>query len=303
MGLCTSHLHSIPELHEFHLELVDPAVNGTTGILTSAYRYGDRVQRIVVTGSCASVLTERGYPQTFNERDWNDQVIEDIGRNGDETPALTKYRASKVLAEKAAWKWYWGHRDKLKFDMVVLNPPLVFGPTIQPITSPFLLGESASALFNTLLIPGFRSREELLFKGNSWIDVRDLAIIHVRALKRPEAGEQRIIVASGPFVWQEWVDIANSIEPCPVPFHAPFPKGFPLRGAKPEYWYVYNTDKAAKLLHVGSGRPLNEDEERDWYPLRTMEETCRDFLDEYDIWNTYKDLIRTYASSHSGIAF
>jgi nucleoside-diphosphate-sugar epimerase len=34
-------------------------------------------------------------------------------------------------------------------------------------------------------------------QGSSWIDVRDLAIAHVKAIENEEAGGERIIVAQG----------------------------------------------------------------------------------------------------------
>ena len=36
------------------------------------------------------------------------------------------------------------------------------------------------------------------------MDVRDLAEAHVRALEIPEAGNERVIVSAGPYVWQDW---------------------------------------------------------------------------------------------------
>ena len=38
----------------------------------------------------------------------------------------------------------------------------------------------------------------------AWVDVRDLAEAHALALETEEAGGNRIIVASGPYKWQDW---------------------------------------------------------------------------------------------------
>lgn len=46
--------------------------------------------------------------------------------------------------------------------------------------------------------------EALTTTGSSWIDVRDLAEAHTRALEKAEAGGERIIVCVEPFVWQDW---------------------------------------------------------------------------------------------------
>ena len=37
-----------------------------------------------------------------------------------------------------------------------------------------------------------------------WIDVRDLAEGHARALEIPEAGGERFILSSGLWIWQDW---------------------------------------------------------------------------------------------------
>ena len=37
-----------------------------------------------------------------------------------------------------------------------------------------------------------------------WVDVRDVALGHVRTLEVPEAGGERFILSSGPFIWQDW---------------------------------------------------------------------------------------------------
>lgn len=39
---------------------------------------------------------------------------------------------------------------------------------------------------------------------SSWVDVRDLARAHVLSLTTEAAGGNRIIVAVGPFKWQDW---------------------------------------------------------------------------------------------------
>jgi hypothetical protein len=40
--------------------------------------------------------------------------------------------------------------------------------------------------------------------GGCWVDVRDLALAHVRALQKEEAGGERIIITAGAFAWQDW---------------------------------------------------------------------------------------------------
>jgi nucleoside-diphosphate-sugar epimerase len=48
-----------------------------------------------------------------------------------------------------------------------------------------------------------KTREELS-DGHAFVDVRDLADAHVRALETDKAGGERIFSVEGPFVWQEF---------------------------------------------------------------------------------------------------
>lgn len=53
-------------------DLVDPARNGTLSVLKSAQKNGNKVKRIVITSSFASVVNTSIPPvHTFTEKDWN----------------------------------------------------------------------------------------------------------------------------------------------------------------------------------------------------------------------------------------
>lgn len=47
--------------------------------------------------------------------------------------------------------------------------------------------------------------DALVTLGNAWLDVRDLAKAHVRAIQREEA-TGRIIVSAGPFKWHDFCE-------------------------------------------------------------------------------------------------
>ncbi|KAG1876139.1 hypothetical protein C8R48DRAFT_669334 [Suillus tomentosus] len=104
-------------------ELIIPAVNGTVGMLKSALKYGQSVKRIVITSSGAAVLRDTTTPSTFSELNWNEQCLEIVREKGREAPNMMKYRASKTLAEKAAWEFWNKHKANVGWDLTVLNPP------------------------------------------------------------------------------------------------------------------------------------------------------------------------------------
>lgn len=108
-------------------------MQGTTGILRSALKYGTAVKRVVVTSSCAAVLTQDPNPRVFSEDNWNEHSIREVETKGREASPFDKYRASKTLAERAAWKFVEENKSSIGFDLVVLNPPFVFGPILHEL--------------------------------------------------------------------------------------------------------------------------------------------------------------------------
>ena len=133
-------------------ELIVPAVRGTTGILASALAHAPQaVNRIVITSSCAAVLTPARQPGLFSEEDWNEASIAAVESQGRAAPNAEKYRASKTLAERAAWAFWEEHKTEVGWDLVVLNPPFVFGPVVHEVANAAALNESARDWYDTVV--------------------------------------------------------------------------------------------------------------------------------------------------------
>lgn len=142
-------------------ELIAPAVAGTGNILLSTLQHAnDTVKRVVITASCASVLTQDTVPRTFSEKDWNDKSVKEVEEKGSAAAPHEMYRASKTLAERAAWKFVEINKGKLNFDVVVLNPPFVFGPVMHEVNTPDALNTSMLDWYNTV-VKGTRTPEQL----------------------------------------------------------------------------------------------------------------------------------------------
>ena len=139
-------------------------MHGTTGILRSALQHAPSVKRIVVTSSCAAVLTPSTEPRVFSEEDWNEASIAEVKEKGRAAGAPAKYRASKTLAERAAWEFYEKHKSEVGWDLVVLNPPFVFGPFLHDVPNPESLNESARDWYDTV-VKGKKDNETLANVG------------------------------------------------------------------------------------------------------------------------------------------
>lgn len=126
-------------------EMIDPAVAGTKSILESARKHGTGVKRVVITSSTGAVLNtlpDSTLMEVFDETSWNDLAVEDCEKKGKDAFAMSKYRASKVLAERAAWKFMEQHKESLPFDLVAIAPPFVFGPFLHEVEKPESLNVS-----------------------------------------------------------------------------------------------------------------------------------------------------------------
>ncbi|KAH7921678.1 NAD(P)-binding protein [Leucogyrophana mollusca] len=266
------HVASPVSLTEDNIEkLIPPAVNGTVGMLRSAMEHGASVKRIIVTASTGSIIHNDPEPQVFDESDWNEQSLELLAQGGPALTAPIKYRASKTLAEKAAWKFWEENQNKINWDMVVLHPPYVFGPAIHEVTTPSSLNTSVSEWYKYVTHPtsSGMTDEDLATKGSSWVDVRDLAKAHALALEKPAAGSKRIIISAGQFKWQDFIDAANALYPAPK-LSQPLPVGNPGAGsANPatRHMFSYITDRATEIFGLD---------------YRTMTETTKDVLEDFE---------------------
>lgn len=156
---------------------VRPAVDGTLRVLRAARDTG--VKRVVLTSAFGAICAghrEMGRP--FDENDWSDL-------SGDVWP----YQKSKTLSESAAWDFI--ALGSGGMELSVVNPTAVLGPVLGPDYS------HSIRLIKTMLegLPGCP-------KINSgFVDVRDVADLHLRAMVDPAAKGERFIAIAGDSLW------------------------------------------------------------------------------------------------------
>lgn len=158
-------------------ELIVPAREGTLRVLRASLDAG--VKRVVVTSSVASITGGRGpLSDPLTEKDWSDP----------DNLKLTPYARSKTIAERAAWDLVRerGETEKL----ATVNPGAILGP---------VLGEDRSFSLQVIerLLGGVPATPRI---GFSFVDVRDVADLHLKAMVAPEAGGERFIAVAS-FRW------------------------------------------------------------------------------------------------------
>jgi dihydroflavonol-4-reductase len=159
-------------------ELIVPARDGALRVLRAALDAG--VERVVMTSSIAAVRSGRTSSESapYTEGDWTD---------GDDA-SRTPYVRSKTLAEQAAWQHVRaaGAEDRL----AAINPGAIIGPALND-------DHSYSLQAIQRLLDGMPAAPKL---GFSFVDVRDVADLHIRALTNDAAAGERFI-ATDEFLW------------------------------------------------------------------------------------------------------
>ena len=151
-------------------ELITPAVEGTKRVVAAARRAG--VKRLVLTSSTFAIIAGK-----------------DSGRYGpdawsDTSANIGAYAKSKTLAERAAWAAAEGG----DMELTVINPGAVFGPSLGAKMD----GQSVALM--TAMIGGKMPMVPDMSMG--MVDVRDVALLHVRALTAEGAVGKRFIASS-----------------------------------------------------------------------------------------------------------
>lgn len=216
---------------------------GTTSILRAIKKLAPGVQRVVITSSFASILSDAGLKdpaKVFSEADWNPNTYED----GLKDNKATSYRVSKTLAERAGWDFV--EKEKPKFDLATICPPLVFGPVVHHLNSLSAINTSNARFVD--LIQG-KMKDEIAPTGvHFWVDVRDVALAHVEAMERPTAGGQRFFVTAGKFSNREIVAAARKHFP---ELQDKLPAEAVKGGDFPEVGFPgYDNSRATKVLGI-----------------------------------------------------
>ncbi|MEO0570604.1 MAG: aldehyde reductase [Bacteroidota bacterium] len=156
-------------------EVIKPAVEGALRVLKAASKSG--VKRLVLTSSFGAVgYTHKSENLPITEGDWTN--------TNDKT--MTPYILSKTFAEKAAWEFI--ENDISNMELAVICPRLILGP---------LLGDNLST--SVKAVQGIFNGSMKGYPNVSYgiIDVRDVADLHIRAMRYPKAAGERFLASSG----------------------------------------------------------------------------------------------------------
>lgn len=164
-------------------EWIMPAVEGNLRVLRAARDAG--VKRVVLTSAFGAVgMGHKPMSRPFDETDWSNANAK-----------IAPYQKSKTLAERAAWDFIAKEGGGLELSAV--NPVGVMGPALGP-------DYSHSIRIITSLMNGQPGCPRI---NSGYVDVRDVADLHLRAMIDPAAKGERFIATAGPSIWM--LDVAK----------------------------------------------------------------------------------------------
>ncbi|KAJ5602226.1 hypothetical protein N7510_011760 [Penicillium lagena] len=231
---------------EFEEKLMAPALKGTQTVCEAAKQHSS-VRRLVIMSSFASVYDASLGLQpgrVYTEKDWSPLSYED-GVNAPAVPVA--YRASKVVAERAAWDYVREH--PVQYQLVALCPGMVFGRMIHPIESLSQLNASNQIVWQVL--SAGKDGELPPTKAPVWVDVEDLAETCLKALTFSASGHERFLITQASYDTQEIGDIIRARLP---QSHQRIPVGDPGKRIADTH-YSCDSAKAQMILGVNL-RPL-----------------------------------------------
>ncbi|KAI0325903.1 NAD-P-binding protein [Cubamyces sp. BRFM 1775] len=246
-------------------DYIVPAVNCTMSIIKTAAEH-KTIKRVVITSSTGAVAETLRTPEethVYTEEEWNDYALDMVTKLGKAAPGTEKYSASKVLAERAAWDFCEENKGRLSFELCTILPGWVFGPLPDDPPSPEKINAMSARLSWDQL---FATPPPSLFPIDfSYVDVRDVADMHIRALEMEAAAGERFIANPNLCTWQDWYDAAHDMGILPG-----LSKIHPPRASATEKTpyprLEYSSEKAKQMLGM---------------VFRPLEITLRDMVDDF----------------------
>ncbi|MCS0502694.1 SDR family oxidoreductase [Ancylobacter mangrovi] len=157
---------------------IRPAVDGNLRVLRAARNAG--VKRVVLTSAFGAICAGHGpMERPFNETDWSDLTAGNVW----------PYQKSKTLSERAAWDFI--AREGEGMELSVVNPVAVLGPVLGADYS-----HSIRLIKN--MLDGQPGQPRI---NSGFVDVRDVADLHVRAMTHTAAKGERFLAIAGESMW------------------------------------------------------------------------------------------------------
>ena len=159
-------------------EWVTPAVQGNLRVLRAARDAG--MKRVVLTSAVGAVAMGHAasHRRPFDETDWTEL----------DNPIVAPYQRSKTMSERASWDFI--AKEGGGLELASINPVAVLGPALGPDSS-----------HSIAIIKNIMTGQPCPRINSCYVDVRDVADLHLRAMVDPKAKGERFIASAGHSLW------------------------------------------------------------------------------------------------------
>ncbi|CAN9185995.1 unnamed protein product [Alternaria alternata] len=188
--------------------VIPGAVAAAIGAMEAAAKE-PTVKRFIFTSSSAAVVSPfAGNDAVLDEHTWNERAVEEAYKppTNDSYRAWYAYAASKTRAEQAVWKWCSENHPSFITNAVLPNG--IFGRVLDPVNQ----GYRSSAHWIPDLFEG-KIEHMRLFPPQWFVDVEDVALLHVAAAILPHVKNERIFAFAEPFTFNKILSVLRKLYP------------------------------------------------------------------------------------------
>lgn len=183
-------------------QVVTKAVQGTLAVLKMA-NSTKSVRRVVVTSSSVTVgIPSYDKAQHLTSKMWFDDAIAQAKAN---PHGIILYRASKLESEKALWSFF--QTDKPKFALSTILPDTTLGSEVPGASS-----SSTNAVL-TAMVKGDTQKIKIFGGSQHFINVSNVAQLHVEALTNESVKNERILAFHSAFSIHTLIEAVLLIKP------------------------------------------------------------------------------------------
>ncbi|EEA05005.1 NAD dependent epimerase/dehydratase family protein [Cryptosporidium muris RN66] len=178
------------DFNDPYVDIINPAVEGTKNVIDACCLCND-VKTVVLTSSIAAIVGDYENGKVYSEADWNEVS----------NPLIEPYLYSKTAAERLAHRTIDEQRPDL--NLIVVNVGMTIGPSFRTD-----INQSVQWIYD--MISG--GIPTLVDFQTGWIDVRDVAEIHIRLFETKES-HGRYICVQGMHTLQDIARIIKVTKP------------------------------------------------------------------------------------------
>ncbi|KLP05658.1 NADPH-dependent aldehyde reductase [Fusarium fujikuroi] len=243
-----AHIASVLDFDPNPNNVVPQTVAGVTSVLESASKEPS-VTRFVFTSSIvAAVFPTPDSDGVVDRNSWNEFAIKAAWAPPPYEPsrAMLVYAASKVAAEQALWKYI--DENKPNFVANAICPSGILGEPLH---------ERHAISYGNWIYSLFIEKREMIdtFQTAFFVDVQDVALLHVAALLDPELKDARLQTWGHKAHWNNFLPILRELRP-KRKFISDYPETFYLK---------LSTDQSESIALLKKWAS-----QEDWKPLKEI---------------------------------